>query len=202
MTFPIKWALAPVFLVSCLTASPAMAEIDPYVGDIMTVPWNFCPRGWLAAKGQVIAISQNTALFSLLGTQFGGDGRTNFALPNLQGRVIVGAGSQGDGLIPRDVGQAGGSATVSLNDSNLPSHTHSISLGVVDAAGTSPSPAGNHLARTPGNNFSTSPNPANFMNIDSASIANAGGGQPLSLMKPYLVMTQCIATSGVFPPRP
>jgi microcystin-dependent protein len=198
-----KWAIAPALLASCVAvAPPALAEINPYIGDIMTVPWNFCPRNWLPAKGQLLPISQNTALFSVLGTQFGGDGRTNFGLPNLQGRVIVGAGGQGPGLSARFIGEEGGSETTTLLTVNIPSHSHTATLGVVDAAGTSASPAGNRLARTPGNNYNSSPNPANFMALDSASTANAGGGQRVSLMKPYLVMTQCIAIAGVFPPRP
>jgi len=172
---------------------------DPFVAEIRIFPFNFAPRGWAWCDGQLLPLSQNTALFSLLGTTYGGDGKSNFALPDLQGRAPMHPG-QGPGLSLHDLGEEGGSETVSLLDSEIPSHTHSV-----QGKGTPPpSNAGIPdptviLARSSGGTAYT---PAvNLGNMNLNMIAPAGGDQPHNNMMPYLTFYFNIALQGVFPPR-
>jgi microcystin-dependent protein len=170
--------------------------MEPFLGQIMPVGFNFAPRGWATCSGQLLAISQNTALFSLLGTTFGGDGRTTFGLPDLRGRSMVGVGS-GPGLETRRWGQRGGGNTVGLTVSNLPNHTHTL-VGVA-AVGTERIPTGLALAgNTGGDIYSTStPNAP----MKSGSIANTGGSIPFDIDNPYLGLYINIALVGIFPSR-
>jgi microcystin-dependent protein len=173
---------------------------DPFVGEIRIFAGNFAPRGWALCNGQLLPISQNTALFSLLGTYYGGDGKTTFALPDLQGRAPLQQG-QGPGLSLYDLGQMGGEPAVTLINSELPSHSHSVSA--TTTPGSLPDPAGNvwavaGVARGT-NMYSATPGSSPLMSPQALSIA--GGSQPHNNMPPYLTLTFIIALQGVFPPR-
>ncbi len=173
---------------------------DQFVAEIRLVGFNFAPAGWAFCDGQILPIAQNTALFSLLGTTYGGDGMNTFALPNLQGMTVLGAG-QGSGLSYRDLGATSGSETVTLIPSEIPLHTHAVQA--VDALGTTNAPAGNTWAsarygRLTEKTFSTS---GAAIAVSATAFAAAGGGQPHNNMPPYLVMNYIIALQGVFPPR-
>jgi microcystin-dependent protein len=167
---------------------------DPFVGEIRPFAFNFPPKGWAKCDGQLLPLSQNTALFSLLGTTYGGDGKTNFALPNLQGSSPLHPG-QGPGLTGRSLGEAAGEQSLTLLASELPAHTH-------------PQPQASTSERT--TNRPGSGVPAKGGAYASGSDANSswvpagpvGGDQPHSNLQPYLTTTFCIALQGVFPPRP
>jgi microcystin-dependent protein len=174
---------------------------DPFVAEIRIYPFNFAPKGWAFCDGQLLPLSQNTALFSLLGTTYGGDGKSNFALPDMQGNAPMHPG-QGPGLSLHDLGETGGSQTVSLLESEIPSHSHGFWVGTQDFADVQvPSPSRilgkstNAAAYVPG-----SPTPALTPMSDNA-LAPAGGDQPHDNMMPYLTLNFCIALQGVFPPR-
>jgi microcystin-dependent protein len=170
---------------------------DPFLAEIRVMAFNFAPRGWARCDGQLMPISQNTALFSLLGTNFGGDGRTTFGLPGLGGRFAMGTG-QGDGLSPRDTGEQVGQATVSLLASQMPAHSHGLMGGGTPA---SSSPAGNVMAPTAagGGNVYRAPGAATPM--AAVAIGVAGSGAPHENRQPYLALNFCIALQGIFPPR-
>ncbi|HEX4007812.1 MAG TPA: tail fiber protein [Acidobacteriaceae bacterium] len=172
---------------------------NPFLGEIRVFGFNFAPVGWALCNGEVLPISQNTALFSLLGTYYGGDGRTTFALPNLQGRFPINQGT-GIGLSSRSIGETGGSATVALTVSELPVHTHLVNC--VSKAGNVSSPAGAAFAETPGGKPDAYA-PATWpkTKLSAAAVANTGGGQPHENRPPYLVLNFCIALQGVFPAR-
>lgn len=172
---------------------------DPFVAEIRIVPFNFAPVGWAFCDGQILPISQNTALFSLLGTTYGGNGTSNFALPDFQGRAPMHPG-QGPGLSDYDLGQSTGESAVTLIGSELPAHTHGVSGSSV--AASSSSPAGRIWAsgagRTPPNLYqSGAPNTA----MAAMATALTGGDQPHNNMQPFLCMSFIIALQGVFPPR-
>lgn len=170
---------------------------DPFVAEIRIFPFNFAPRGWAWCDGQLLPLSQNTALFSLLGTTYGGNGQSNFALPNLQGNAPMHPG-QGPGLSLHDLGETGGSETVSLLESEIPSHSHTVMAGT---RGASYNPQNNALARTRGGAAYRSTN-TNLTTMNASALAPAGGDQPHNNMMPYLTLYFCIALQGVFPPRP
>jgi microcystin-dependent protein len=161
---------------------------------------NFAPTGWAQCNGQLQPISQNTALFSLLGTFYGGDGKSTFGLPNLQGSVPIHQG-QGSGLSDRFLGEVAGESSVTLIASEVPSHSHTINTGVV--AGNLPNPENNLWGplsgRTPPNLYSSGP--ANTT-MHPMALSIAGGGLPHNNMSPYLCVNFCIAQQGVFPARP
>ncbi len=169
---------------------------DPFVAEIRIFPFNFAPRGWAWCDGQLLPLSQNTALFSLLGTTYGGDGKSNFALPDLQGRAPMHPG-QGPGLSLHDLGETGGSETVTLLESEIPAHAHGWRASQSD--GINQSPAADMLATgvaigqygAPGALVALSPN----------ALAPAGGDQPHNNLQPYLTFYFCIALQGVYPPR-
>jgi microcystin-dependent protein len=172
---------------------------DPFVAEIRIFPFNFPPKGWAFCNGQVLPISQNTALFSLLGTTYGGNGKSTFALPNLQGSVPVHVGSNqpGPGLSTYDLGETGGSDTVTLLTTESPSHTHSMMAQTVDQGDNRiPSPSLN-LGNT--QIYSSAPSSAT---LDPAAISPSGGNQPHNNLMPYLTLNLCIALQGVFPARP
>jgi microcystin-dependent protein len=172
----------------------------PFVAEIRLVGFNFAPTGWAMCDGQLLPLSQNTALFSLLGTMYGGDGRSNFALPNLQGLAPLQQG-QGQGLGLYDQGQTSGTETVPLLQSEIPLHTHGVQATQFPADQTSPN-ANRVLARSkPGNAYQSDVSPANADQLDSAALTPAGGGLPHNNMPPYLVLNFIIALQGVFPPR-
>lgn len=172
--------------------------MDPFVAEIRIFAGNFAPTGWALCNGQLMPISQNTALFSLLGTTYGGDGKSNFALPNLQGSAPMQQG-QGPGLSLRDLGETGGEQNVTLLETEIPAHNHTV-VGSSGSAGQS-SPAGNAWASAPfGRPSIYAVSGANVqMNPSAASLT--GGNLPHNNMMPYLGLNFIIALQGVFPPR-
>jgi microcystin-dependent protein len=171
---------------------------DPFVAEIRIFPFNFAPRGWAWCDGQLLPLSQNTALFSLLGTTYGGNGKSNFALPDLQGRAPMHPG-QGPGLSLHDLGETGGSETVTLLESEIPSHSHALMTGAISASVTTPDPSVSLTRSQGGNAFSTVLNPVAIMSPNA--LTPAGGDAPHNNMQPYLTFYFCIALQGVFPPR-
>jgi microcystin-dependent protein len=172
---------------------------DPFVAEIRIFPFNFAPKGWAWCDGQLLPLSQNTALFSLLGTTYGGNGKSNFALPDLQGRAPMHPG-QGPGLSLHDLGESGGSETVSLLESEIPVHTHTLRGNFNQADVNDPSPARSIARSNPGTLYQSTTN-ANLIMMAPESLAPAGGDQPHNNMMPYLTFYFCIALQGVFPPR-
>jgi microcystin-dependent protein len=170
---------------------------DPFVAEIRIFPFNFAPRGWAWCDGQLLPLSQNTALFSLLGTTYGGNGLSNFALPDLQGRAPMHPG-QGPGLSLHDLGETGGSETVSLLESEIPSHAHAAMVSQAD--GISQTPADSLLAT--GIGIGQYAPPGGLVALSPSSLTPAGGDQPHNNLMPYLTFYFNIALQGVFPPRP
>jgi microcystin-dependent protein len=169
---------------------------DPFVAEIRIFPFNFAPKGWAFCDGQILPLSQNTALFSLLGTTYGGDGKSNFALPNMQGNAPMHPG-QGPGLSLHDLGEVGGSQTVTLLESKIPAHTHSLQAS--NQVGTDRTPQGEVLARSAGMNLYKAS--GSIVMLADQAVTPAGGDQPHNNMQPYLTLNFCIALQGVFPPR-
>ncbi len=171
---------------------------DPFVAEIRIFPFNFAPKGWAFCDGQLLPISQNTALFSLLGTMYGGNGVQNFALPDLQGSAPMGVG-QGPGLTDRFQGEQGGTETVTLLESEIPSHSHSI-VAAVDAGDVSVPGPDVVLARsTGGTAYQAQPTPGEYLAPEA--LMPSGGSMPHNNMQPYLTLNFCIAMQGVYPPR-
>ncbi len=171
--------------------------MDPFVAEIRIFPFNFAPKGWAWCDGQLLPLSQNTALFSLLGTTYGGNGKSNFALPDLQGRSPMHPG-QGPGLSLHDLGETGGSETVTLLESEIPSHSHPINSSNILSTQTNPALAS--IGRSTPNSVYVTGGP-NLTSMAPETIAPAGGDQPHNNMQPYLTFYFCIALQGVFPPR-
>jgi microcystin-dependent protein len=168
-----------------------------FIGSLMLVPYNFAPIGWAFCQGQTLAISSNTALFSLLGTNFGGNGTSNFNLPNLQGSLALGTG-QGSGLRSYNLGQVGGSATVTLLQTQVPPHSHGFMA--TDTAANSASPTGCALAKPAGDMLYTSAT-SPMVPMNSSMVQMAGGNLPHNNMMPSLGLNWIIALQGIFPPR-
>jgi microcystin-dependent protein len=165
---------------------------EPFIGQLMLVPYNFAPRGWALCNGQILPIAQNTALFSLLGTTYGGNGQTTFALPDLRGRVPISSG-QGPGLSNYSLGEVGGVESVTLNVNQMPAHNHTIACHSGDPNDSSPAnslPAG-------GGSYNTAANASMAQGMASS----AGGNQPHENRHPYLVLNWIIALEGIFPSR-
>lgn len=184
-------------------ASPASAQ-EFYMGQILNVGFNFCPTGTLEAAGQILPIQQNAALFSLLGTTYGGNGSTTFALPDLRGRTPLGQG-QGPGLQFYAQGQAAGVEQTTLLSTQLPAHTHVAVLNGSSGAAANPSPSGNALATFPAGTpvwAVAPPAPTLPMAANSVQVLPAGNGLPVSIRDPYLTTRYCITTTGIFPSRP
>lgn len=172
---------------------------SPFVAEIRIFPFNFPPKGWAFCNGQILPLSQNTALFSLLGTTYGGDGKSNFALPNLQGSAVLAPG-QGPGLSLYDLGETGGEQTVTLLQTQLPTHSHNTNCASTD--GAQPSPQNNVWGDVGGRNvkvYATAAGTPVAMNL--TAIGPTGGSQPHNNMPPYLGLNFCIALQGVFPSR-
>lgn len=169
---------------------------DPFVGEIRMFAGNFAPRGWAYCDGQLLAVSQNDALFSLLGTIYGGDGRTTFGLPDMRGRIPLHTGA-GAGLSPRTIGGRGGTENVTLNTRNLPNHSHTLQA-TTDAA-SSADPSGNVLADTADNHIYNTDAPDKAM--DTSALANVGGSQSHNNVMPFQCINYIIALVGVYPSR-
>ncbi|GAB5378715.1 MAG: tail fiber protein [Aliiglaciecola sp.] len=191
-------ALISVFLQS----SPVYANADPMLGEIQVVGFNFCPRGWAAADGQILAINQNQSLYSLLGTTYGGDGRTSFALPDLRGRIAIGYSND------IRLGSRGGAEQVSLTAGNIPRHTHTATttstLNASSASGRTASPDNAVLADDGRDEIYNSQAPDVTLAstaVSSTTTIGASGSQSVNNMQPSQVMTVCIALTGTFPPR-
>lgn len=173
---------------------------NQFVAEIRIFPFNFPPVGWAFCNGQIIPISQNTALFSLLGTTYGGDGKSNFALPNLQGRAPMQQG-QGPGLSFRQLGEMGGEPSVTLLSSQNPSHNHGVNCASND--GQQPSPLNNVWGDGGGRGIKAYATVAgNAVAMNPGAIGFSGGNLPHNNMPPYLTLNFCIALQGVFPARP
>lgn len=173
---------------------------DPFVAEIRIFPFNFAPKGWAWCDGQLLPLSQNTALFSLLGTTYGGNGKSNFALPDLQGRAPMHPG-QGPGLSLHDLGETGGSETVTLLVSEIPAHSHGLNLNerLTKASVVIPD-IGKMLSSSPQVNASAYVS-STSADSSAGTLQPAGGDQPHNNMMPYLTFYFCIALQGVYPPR-
>ena len=191
-------SLSIATLLSAGISQPAMAQAEPFLGQISLFPYTFCPRGWTETNGQILSIAQNTALFSLLGTTYGGNGQTTFALPDLRGRGPIGQG-QGPGLSNFDLGQVGGAETVTMTINQMPSHSHGIKATSEQANKGGP---GNKLlaADSTLNKYSDTANPPN-VTMNSSMVSPTGGNQPIPIRDPYLALRWCIALSGIYPSR-
>src|SRR5580698_1243006 len=171
---------------------------DPFVGEIRVFPFNFAPNGWALCNGQILPISQNTALFSLLGTYYGGNGTSNFALPNLQGNFPIHQG-QGVGLSQYVIGETGGAASVTLLVSEIPTHTHTVACA---ATGNSSNPSNAVFGAAPrGKPPAYSAATGTKVNMNATAVATAGGSQPHNNMPPFLTLNFCIALQGIYPSR-
>lgn len=166
---------------------------EPFLGEIKLLPYNFAPRGWAFCQGQILPIAQNTALFSLLGTTYGGNGQTTFALPDLRGRVPLSSG-QGPGLALHDLGEVGGTENVTLTAGQMPAHNHALNVSNANATasrpgGNRPSAGGSYTNASDGNQFAGN------------AVSTSGSSQPHANMQPYLSLNYCIALEGIFPSR-
>lgn len=170
---------------------------EPFVAEIRIFAGNFAPRGWAFCNGQLLPISQNTALFSLLGTMYGGNGQSTFGLPNLQGRAPMHQGS-GPGLTSRSVGETGGQESVTLSETQIATHTHTATGDNSPSSGTN-HPSGAYPARLAGRGSNLYGAAAALG--DSSPLGSAGGSQPHTNMQPFLTVNYIIALQGVYPPR-
>jgi microcystin-dependent protein len=190
-------AVLVIALLSFATAPSAHAQAEPFVGQLALVGFDFAPEGWLLCQGQTLQIAQYPALYSLLGTRYGGNGSSTFMLPDLRGRVPIGYG-QGSGLTNREFGSTGGAETQTLTLNQMPVHTHALSAD--PTVGTSDIPTGGVPARNGagvpqyGTGTSTT--------MSAAAVQTTGGGQPHSIMQPYLTLNWIIAVNGIYPTRP
>lgn len=172
---------------------------DPFVAEIRIFPFNFAPKGWAWCDGQLLPLSQNTALFSLLGTTYGGDGKSTFALPDLRGRAPMHPG-QGPGLSLHDLGELAGTETVTLLESEIPTHQHAVRAVADPGELQIPGPQ-RALARSQNAQAYQSTAAQNLVGMAPEALAPAGGDAPHNNMQPYLTFHFCIALQGVFPPR-
>jgi len=180
---------------------------EPFIGEIKIFGFNFAPKGYATCQGQILPISTNTALFSLLGTTYGGNGQTTFGLPDLQGRMPISQGT-GPGLPTYVMGEMAGTTNVTLLTPNLPPHVHAaqgitVNVPVATTGGDTDSPAGAYLGQASGDFYSSAPTPnANYGALAVAGQTGiAGSGTPVSIVNPYLVVNYSIAINGIFPSR-
>jgi len=167
---------------------------EPFVAEIRIFAGNFAPRGWAFCNGQLLPVSQNTALFSLIGTTYGGDGRSTTALPNMEGRAPMHPG-RGPGLTSRRLGQRGGAEDITLTEAQMPQHNHSMQVSVED--GDRRSPGDGHFGR----GTAVYADPANLASMAPQSLPDTGGSQPHNNMQPYLTINFIIALVGLYPSR-
>lgn len=194
---PVRWFAVTFGIALVLATAPAPASAqgsEPFIGQLALVPYNFAPKGWALCNGQILSIAQNTALFSLLGTTYGGNGTTTFALPDLRGRVPLSSG-QGPGLNNYILGQTGGAETQTLTLNQIPAHTH---LLIADTSvGTSERPNG----ALPARNAAGVPQYGTHSTgtMSAGGTQSAGGSQPHDNMQPYVTLNWIIALQGIFP---
>ncbi|QNO26802.1 tail fiber protein [Sphingopyxis sp. OPL5] len=182
--------------------SPASAQAtEMYLGQMMQVGFNFCPRGWASASGQILAISTNTALFSLLGTTYGGNGQTTFALPDMRGRMAINQGS-GPGLSPYLLGEQTGTETTTLLTTQIPSHTHRSAVQTAVPQANATTASGNAFGISSNSSFLGGSDPVgNLMSPGTVQFQPTGNNIPIPVRPPYLTVQWCIATQGIFPAR-
>jgi microcystin-dependent protein len=190
--------------ISCIAtmamAGPAQAQ-DRVLGEIFMTGYNFCPRNTMSAEGQILPISQHSALFSLLGTIYGGDGRTSFALPDLRGRSPLGQGT-GFGLTPHPQGEKGGRETMALQLAELPTHRHNARVRASSSAPNTPSPEDRNFATFPAEQDAYTNGAQDvFMGTNDVQVQAAGEGLPFSLHDPFLAVRYCVVMEGLFPSR-
>jgi microcystin-dependent protein len=179
---------------------------EPFIGEIKIFGFNFAPRSYATCQGQILSIAQNTALFSLLGTMYGGNGQTTFALPDLQGRMPIGQG-QGPGLPSYTMGEVGGATTATLTTNNMPMHNHAatgINVRIpVTAASEDSAATNNYIGNAVNDTFGPAPSPTNSLGapVVTGATAMAGGSQPFPILNPYLTINYSIALQGIFPSR-
>jgi microcystin-dependent protein len=173
---------------------------EPFIAEIRIFAGNFAPRGWALCNGQSLPISQNTALFSIIGTTYGGDGRTTTALPNLQGRFPMHAGNNGPGLTQRRLGTTGGSETVTLSEAQMPQHNHSV-VGLNSPFGGVQAPSDQRTLNRANIDSYQTDSSDNLVPMAAQSLPNAGGDQPHNNLSPFLAIHFIIALVGVYPSR-
>jgi len=203
--FLLKFFRTAAVLAAGLSVTSAQAESDPMLGDLMPVGFNFCPRGWAAAEGQLLPINQYQAVYSLLGTTYGGDGRTTFGLPDLRGRMPVGFGNSPQlGIF--NWGQKSGVTTTSMTVATMPAHNHLVNA--TNEQGDKLGPGGDYLADPNTDDPNTEVqiyHDGGILNneriMHPQMIAETGSSQPFSVQDPYLAIGWCIALQGVFPSR-
>ena len=183
--------------------TPAIAGDAPWIGEMIVVPYNFCPRGWAEANGALLPVASNSSLFSLIGSIYGGDGRTTMALPDLRGRSVIGVGT-GAGLDEVRLGQRGGSYQIQLSIMNMPAHNHTGQIRSENTANAdSGNPAGNALGRSSALIYSdnSAPVAAGALHSGTLSINMTGGSLPVYSRNPFLGMRNCISLTGTYPSR-
>lgn len=191
-TFKILISAICICAAMTFTTVKANAGSQPFVGEIMCGGWNFCPSGWMECNGALIPISEFETLFNLIGTTYGGDGEQTFAIPDLQGRTIIGQG-QGSGLTNRVIGETGGFESITLTSQQMPSHNHSMNIHGGSEKSASPT---NRIPAVQASNNAYSTTAPNAVMTTTSSIGN---GQPHENRQPYLVNKCCISMYGIFP---
>ena len=191
----IPTALGALLALGALCVTPTADAQQPFIGEVVCGGWNFCPQGWAECSGQLMPIAENDALFALIGTTYGGDGQTTFALPNIQSRTMVGQG-QGAGLSSKVIGETGGVESVTLTPSQIPSHTHAMvaHMGAEKSASPTNRIAGPAPISAPVYT-GTAPNTT----LKASTLSSVGGSQPHNNLQPYLAVKCCISLFGVFP---
>lgn len=198
----IKTAIAATVLASCGFASAPVQAQERYLGEIFTFGGTFCPRGSLSLDGQLLSVASNSALFSLVGTIYGGDGRTTFGLPDLRGRSPMHTGT-GAGLSPRPIGQRFGSESYVLSANNLPSHTHTAHVNVARVNATVRNPISSAFARDVANAYDRDNAPdSNFrMSAGTVTLDSTGNNSSVNNMQPFMTLRYCMMSTGIYPSR-
>ena len=199
MTTKFSLAASSLVIAASMLPAPSAAQ-ELYLGEIIQTGYTFCPRGTADAAGQLLSISSNTALFSLYGTVFGGDGRTTFALPDLRGRAPIGQGN-GPGLTPRPMGQRAGSETTTLTTMTLPAHSHNPQVAIARTSADQANPINNSFARAAQNAYVEQAPGTDTMHQGTIVSQNVGQSVPINNMQPYQVMRYCVALEGIYPSR-
>ncbi|MBB3035232.1 phage tail protein [Alteriqipengyuania lutimaris] len=199
MTYKFSLAASSLVIAAATLPAPVAAQ-ELYIGEIIQTGYNFCPRNTMEAAGQLLSISQNSALFALYGTTYGGNGSTTFGLPDLRGRAPIGQGN-GSGLTPRPIGQMAGTETTTLTTSNLPPHNHTPQVAIARVSADQPNPINNSFARAAQNAYTEQAPGTDLMHQGTIVSSNVGQGVPVNNMQPFQVMRYCVALYGIFPSR-